>query len=181
MKEKLKDFYSNNKKAVYIGIVALVLLIVGVVVLLVSCGNNDGKDKGKETDTSKVPSNFNVTIQSEGGMVFPKVEVYIYEDSTLEEMVAAAKTDDNGKMTFASEGASKYVAVFKGIPEGYEVKEYYDITEENTVISLKTVIGPVDLDNSKLEAGKIMQELEVTTPDGVTVKVIEVIITLFWP
>lgn len=175
VKEKLKDFYSKNKKAVYIGIAALVLLIVGVVVLLVSCGNNDGKDNGKETNTSKVPSSFNVTVQSEGGMVFPKVEVYIYEDSTLEEMVAAAKTDDNGKMTFASEGASKYVAVLKGIPEGYEVKEYYDITEENTVISLKTVISPVDLDNSKLESGKIMQELEATTPDGVTVKVSELL------
>lgn len=173
--EKIKAFYSNNKKAVYISAAALVVLIIGVVVLLVSCGGGDNEKDNKETESNKVPSSFNVTLQSEGGMVFPKVDVYIYEDSSLAEMVAAGKTDDNGKMTFASEGASKYVAVFKGVPEGYEVAEYYDITEVDTVISLKTVIKPVDLDKSKLEAGNIMQELEVTTPDGETVKVSELI------
>ena len=173
MKEKLKDFYSKNTKAVYIGAAVLAVLIIGLIVLLVSCenGNDGGKNGGKETEAGNAPSSFNVTVQSEGGMVFPKVDVYVYEDSSLSEMVAAAKTDDNGKMSFDSEGASKYVAVLKGVPEGYEVKEYYDITEENTVIALKTVINPVDLDNSKLEAGNVMQELEVTTPDGVTLKV----------
>lgn len=169
------NFYNKNKKAVYIGAAALVILIIGVVVLLVSCGGGDNDGKDKEKESGKKPSSFTITLQSEGGMVFPKVDVYIYEDGTLAEMVAAAKTDDNGKMTFASEGASEYVAVLKGVPEGYEVKEYYEITEADTVISLKTVINPVDLDKSKLDTGNIMQELEVTTPDGDTVKVSELL------
>ncbi len=169
------NFYNKNKKAVYIGAAALVILIIGVVVLLVSCGGGDNDGKDKEKESGKKPSSFTITLQSEGGMVFPKVDVYIYEDGTLAEMVAAAKTDDNGKMTFASEGASEYVAVLKGVPEGYEVKEYYEITEADTVISLETVINPVDLDNSKLDTGNIMQELEVTTPDGDTVKVSELL------
>ena len=173
MKEKLIDFYKNNKKAVYIGSAALAVVIIGLIVLLVSCGN--GKNGSKDKETGKAPSSFNVIVQSEGGMVFPKVDVYIYEDSSLSEMVAAAKTDENGKMSFDSEGASKYVAVLKGVPEGYDVKECYDVTEENTVISLKTVINPVDLDNSKLAAGNVMQELEVTTPDGETIKVSELL------
>ena len=183
VKEKLKDFYSKNKKAVYIGAGVLAALVIGIIVLLVSCGNGDNSNKsgGKETgsgsssESGNAPSGFNITVKSEGGMVFSKVDVYVYEDSSLAEMVAVAKTDENGKMSFASEGADKYVAVLNGVPEGYEVKEYYDVTEENTVIALKTVINPVDLDNSKLEAGKVMQELEVTTPDGVTVKVSELL------
>ena len=98
MKEKLIDFYKNNKKAVYIGSAALAVVIIGLIVLLVSCGN--GKNGSKDKETGKAPSSFNVTVQSEGGMVFPKVDVYIYEDSSLSEMVAAAKTDENGKMSF---------------------------------------------------------------------------------
>ena len=175
MKEKLLDFYGKNKKAVYIGSAVLAVLLIGIIILLVSCGNgkNGGTEQGE--DTTKTPSNYTITLQSEGGMVFSKVNVYVYEDSTLAEMVAAGKTDEEGKMSFVSEGASKYVAVLKGVPEGYEVKEYYDITEADAKIVLKTVLNPVDLDNAKFEAGNIMKDFTVTTPDGVEVKLSEVL------
>ena len=163
MKEKIKDFYKK-----YIDKSLFIVLTICLAVLLVSCDNKSNK---KEKKSSKLPAEVSVTVQSEGGMAFSDVNVYIYEDSSKSELVAASKTDDNGKMTFATEGASKYYAFLDGVPEGYNVKKYYEITKENTTIELKIVINPVDFEKSKLGAGSIMQELEVTTPDGETIKV----------
>lgn len=177
MKEKLKNFYDKNKLAVYIGAAVLALLVVGIIVIIATSGNDKdkGKDKNKETQGNNISGEITITLQSEGGMVFPDVTIYVYEDNTLAELVAGGKTDENGKYIFTSEGGSEYVAVLQGLPEGYETKEYYEITDVNTVISFKTVINPVDLDKSKLKAGNIMQELEVTTPDGKTIKVSELL------
>ena len=177
MKGKIKDFFVKNKKIAITVAVALLLLIVGVIVIVASSGGSDdnvenGTTANEEENNSSAKT-YTIEVKTEGGMAFEKMEIFIYEDSSLENLIAAAKTDENGKITFDAKGdTSKYVAVLKSIPEGYKKQDYFAIAGENTEIILKTEIVKLeDMANTSFELGSVIKDFTVTTPDGTEVTI----------
>ena len=177
---KLKDFLVKNKKISIAAAVALVVVIIGVIVLCVSCGgdDNNGKADNGETTTGVGDENdetktCTIKVRTAGGMVFEGNGVYVYESSSLEDLVAFAKTDENGEMTFEGKGdVTRYAVVIEDIPEGYKKDDYFKMTGENTEIVLETEILPLeDMANTSFDLGSVIKDFTVTTPDGTEVTI----------
>ncbi len=178
MKDKIMDFFKKNKIAVIIAAVALVAVIVGVVVALVSC-NGSGKDDKKNNG----PVEYTLNVQTEGGMPFEGVSVYVYEDKDIDNMIFAGKTDENGQYKFTTElDPDTFGYVLDGIPEeGYELKDMYSLTpsenEDNQLylyVSIE-IVALTDMDNTTFDAGSIIKDFTVTTPDGTEVTISELL------
>ncbi len=164
--QNLKEWIVNNKKLA-IGICAAVLIAIIVIIVLII--KFSGEKKTEPTGFGK--GTYTVELKSEGGYIFSEAGVYIYSDSTLSELVDFKKTDENGKITFESSEAKGYVAVIKEIPEGYDLKEYYEITGKETSIVLKTVITELtDMDTTTFKLGSVIKDFTVTTADGTKVE-----------
>ena len=137
----------------------ILLLCLCAALLLAGCGK-------KNTDTPAGPATtYTVAITTAGNMGLEDVSVYIYEDSTLQELVAVIKTDAEGKASFTDVARDTYVAVLKDIPTGYAAEDFYPITGEMTTIVLQT--GEMD-DAQELtyKLGDAMMNFTVTDADG---------------
>lgn len=173
---KLKDFFMKNKKAVIIGGIALVAVIVGVIIALVSCGGNGGKDNEKTG-----PVDYTLNVLTEGGMPFADVNVYVYEDMDIDKLLYAGKTDENGQFRFTTDlDPVSFGYKLDGIPEdGYQHKDMYTLKssekEENQLyLHVGIEMKPLeDMANTKFELGSIMKDFTVTTPDGTNVTISE--------
>lgn len=174
---KIKDFLVKNKKISIAAAIALVVVIIGVIILLVSCGGDDDKDndngKTNADENNSTTKTCTIVVKTEGGMAFEDYGVYIYEDTSLQDLVAFAKTDENGKMTFEGNGdVTRYAVVIEGIPEGYKKEASFKMTGENTEIILETEILPLeDMANTSFELGSVIKDFTVTTPDGTEVTI----------
>ena len=133
--------------------VALTILLLCQAVLLTAC-------KGKITD-------YTVTVKSIAGTAMEAVGVYIYTDSSKQELVSFAETDAEGKATFHAEFSDNYVVVLNGVPEGYKVETCYPLAGAQTDIVLETVLlTGVDMATKKIKLGDVMFDFTVTDTDG---------------
>ncbi len=115
---------------------------------------------------------YTVTVQNEAGTALDKVMVEIYADSEKTDIIQAKKTDGEGKLTFTGNSSDKMVAVLVDAPSGYMVREYYPLTEKETVISLKAGAPMTeehlnhDGKNALFSLGDAMPDFMVTSSDG---------------
>ncbi|MGM9643339.1 MAG: peroxiredoxin family protein [Eubacteriales bacterium] len=136
-----------------------------------------GGDTTKGEDGAKLP--YNVEVVSAGGLKLKDVTVLIYSDSTLSVMNGYSKTDENGVAGFSlpAEGTS-YHAVLSGIPDGYDLADSYPLTGTDTTITLTSeVIADESLSGVQYKLGDIMHDFTVTTTDGETLKLSELLKT----
>lgn len=158
-----------NKKSL-IRVVAACLLVC-LVVSMVACVSQGGKDPTEDsatagTDATAGDVTYTITVKSEGGLPLEKLGVYIYTDSTLQELVWFAKTGADGVVTFTDAASDSYVAVLADVPEGYGAEEMYAITGEATEIVLAADMAEGDLSKITYKLGDVMQDFSVTAPDG---------------
>ena len=157
-------------------LLVLVLCLSLTAGVLAGCASEP--ESAPQTTTSTAPvknetvSSYSVTVQNEAGTALDKVMVEVYADSGKTDIVQAKKTDGEGKMTFSQKSAEGMVAVLVDAPAGYLVEEYYPLTGEETVISLKTG-APLteehlnhDKNNALFSLGDAMPDFTVTTSDG---------------
>lgn len=124
------------------------------------------KDDPNATTTAPGEITYSIEVRAESGMALENVGVYIYADSTLQDMVWGTKTDAQGKATFTGKSGD-YVAVLKDCPEGFEVAETYPLAGETTKITLSSaVISDTDLTGVTYKLGDVIRDFTVTTPDG---------------
>lgn len=161
--EKLKNLSKEQK--IIVAVVATVLvvgLVIGAVLLL---GGNSGSGDGSESgDTTAGVKTYSVEVKTEGGKAFEKLEIHVFEDNTLTDLVAVGKTDENGKYTFEAEVSNKYVAVLKNMPAGYPIEEMYAFTDEAISLSLKASLISAD-EAETLKLGAVAADMTVTV-DG---------------
>ena len=195
----------KKKLTVLMCVLAACIIVVAVVlgVRLIgqsSSASGDGEN-GKNTNVSgddgyiepvteiEIPDDgmYSIEVKSEGDMFFEGIGAYIYTDSTMQELVWFDKTDENGIAEFTAEDATGYVVVLQDIPEGYKTQEYYYITGAKTEIILGTALKEgVDLSEISYSLGDVIHDFTVTTPDGTTYTVSEIlekkkaIILNFW-
>ena len=158
---------------------------------LAACG---GKSESKESETTgpvlgtvgTESMTYTLVVTTEGGKAMEGIGVYFYTDYTKAELVWFAKTDAEGKAGFTDLASDNYVAVLDGVPEGYQVEEYYPLTAEVTEIILSAGMSEGDLANVSYKLGDAVMNFSVTTADG-TVYVLselleekEAVVLNFW-
>lgn len=155
---------------------ALLLLIAAVMLLaMAACGKKD--NKGNENSQGKgEQATYTVNLQTAGGMKMSEMEVYIYEDDTLSDLVQYGSTNAEGQVTFNLAKSDKYAVVLAKIPKGYDVAASYPFEGETANITLTSaLISDDDLSTAKLGVGDVMYDFTVTIPSGEKVTLSEVL------
>ena len=150
----------NKKLLLIIGLVALVAC-VGVVLGVIALNGDSGAQSGGQTKT------YEIKVTSAAGVPVADLGLYIYEDSSMKELVSFIKTDAEGKTSFTDVARKTYVAVIDKVPTGYEAEAYYAITGDVTEIVLRTgKMSDADVDTLTYKLGDAVLDFSVTGPDG---------------
>lgn len=137
-------------------LLALCACVVLLVTMVAACGKKD--------NTSSELKGCTITIQAEGGNKLANVGVSVYADTNKTDLLDFVRTNDKGVATLTATVTSGSAYIFlTDVPEGYTAKEYYTITEQNTVISLA---AQMSTEMSKIELGKVMFDFTVTDQNG---------------
>lgn len=148
-----------TKRRTIIAFIAVLLLCAG---LFAGCAN-DTKTNAKTT--------YTIEVKSEGGMPLSDIRMNVYKDSTQENLVWAAETDDNGTISFEAEQSEQYVAVLEEAPQGYNIEESYPIQSGTTEIALQiALLDASDLSACSFELGDVMCDFTVSAVDGTEYK-----------
>lgn len=108
-----------------------------------------------------------VTLTNLAGIALTKVDIRVYADATLTDLIAAGKTDTSGQFTFKRVPAEGYVAVLSKVPTGYGVASYYELTGEQTTVKLSSAdISREELYKLQFRLGDAMPNFSVTGVDG---------------
>lgn len=119
---------------------------------------------------------YTVSIKTEGNMLLPNIDVFVYFDSTCEKLIDYAKTDNNGMVTFVLAEYDKYAVVFSGILEGYDVADYYTFDGNSLDITFSSgLIKNKDIYDASFAVGNVMYDWEVTTDNGNTLSVSDIL------
>ncbi|MBQ8412027.1 MAG: TlpA family protein disulfide reductase, partial [Lachnospiraceae bacterium] len=168
----------KSRKAIIIGAIALVVIIaiVVAVILLSGDGKKDGSQGGEEKTTSSVENGtkgtYTVSVKTQGGMVMPEIDVYVYADDTLTDLKEYKSTNEDGIVTFDLPVSDDYAIALTGTPKGYQVEKSYKFSGNTAVISLKSsIITDGDISGAKLGLGDVMYDMTVKTSDGEEIKI----------
>lgn len=143
----------------------LVLALLMATSTLSACGQTPDQP----TAPSAKNENYTVKLTASSGRPLSRVDVLVYADATLADLVAVAKTDAKGIATFDIPAAKGYAAVLKGVPAGYPLEESYVITKKTTEIVLTAeLIQNPDLSKNKFRRDSVMFDFTVTDTQGNT-------------
>lgn len=109
---------------------------------------------------------YTLLVCSPGGMPMEKVNVRVYEDDSLQELVWVGKTDRNGTASFTDTASDTYTAVLAEVPDGYLVAESYLLSAGTTRVELAVDPAPLNLSEDIRRLGDGMGDFSVTATDG---------------
>lgn len=150
----------------------LLLKIVALCLVLALCLPLAACKRQKDPDSTDGPSatngevTYGLTVKNQGGAPLAEISVYVYENDTLQDMIAVIKTDKDGYASFTYRAGSGYVAVLGNVPEGYQIEKYYSIVSENTEIILPIELVQGDLETASYQLGDVMMDFTFTDMDG---------------
>lgn len=137
-----------------------------LMILLVSCGKKSG-GQPTETIAAQTPGVYTVELCSDSGYPLEGIGVYVYTDTTQQELVWFARTDAEGKITFRDVTCEGYIAILDGVSADYIVEENYPLTGEHTLITVEAQMqSGVDLSAVTRKLGDVMFDFTVTACDG---------------
>lgn len=174
-------------------LLALMLMLSAVMGTLTSCGDEekpctshaDG-DGDKKCDTCGATvegekpatgekTNYLVSVKTIGGMPVSGAVITVYDGDDLD---GYATTDENGNATVSLEAKDGYTIKLSGAPAGYEIAESYSFTGTSASIILVSRVNPnTSLSGVTYKLGDIMRDFTVTTTDGKTFTLSEVLKT----
>ena len=169
---------------------SLFLAVVMLLAALASCttppvNENTVGESTPDTDPSEnTPGSndtkveYSITVKSAGGMKLSGVNVYIYSDDTLEDLVNYATTDATGVAKITLKQSNTYAVVLSGLPEGYKTETCYPLTGASTEISVTSaVIDSTDHSGVSYKLGDVMRDFSVVDSDGNTQRLSELLKT----
>ena len=128
------------------------------------------------TSGSSMTGSYHVAIQTQGGMALSGIAVYVYADAEQEQLEQYGQTDENGQITFELPVRDDYTITLSGVPEGYAVEPAYRFSGNAALITLTSaLITGENLSAASLGVGDVMYDFSVTTPDGTTVTLSEML------
>ena len=169
---------------------ALILAVLMLLASFAACNPSNGPDEttGETTQpntpdetkpgSSEAKAEYSITVKSAGGLALSGVNVYIYTDDTLEDLVNYTTTDAAGVAKITLKKNDKYVAVLSGMPEGYKTEACYPLSGTATEITLtSSVIDSTDHSGKSYQLGDVMRDFSVVDTDGNTQKLSELLKT----
>lgn len=169
---------------------ALILALLMLLASFAACNPGNGPDEttGETTQpnipdetkpgSSEAKAEYSITVKSAGGLALSGVNVYIYTDDTLEDLVNYTTTDAAGMAKITLKKSDKYVAVLSGMPEGYMTEACYPLSGTATEITLTSaVIDNTDHSGKSYQLGDVMRDFSVVDSDGNTQKLSELLKT----
>ncbi|MBO5322699.1 MAG: redoxin domain-containing protein [Oscillospiraceae bacterium] len=166
---KFSEFMYKNRLWLFVAIAVLVVATLAII-LVVGGGNGD-----PQQPTEPVPVTHTVTVKTNGGSPLANVDVYIYTDSSLQDLHNFLRTDVNGNITFTALPGN-YAVVLDKVPAGYKQETCYVLTGTDTQIILAPDMVDPD-ENTKIGLGDAMCEMTITDSDGITHKISELLET----
>ena len=125
-----------------------------------------------------IKQDYKITVISEGGMPFSDVSVTVYEGTDKTELVWRADTSNDGVVEFSAPQSSDYIAVVEAIPVGYDIKEYYSVTSNDTVITPEILLEEKeDLTGISYDLGNIIHDFTARDSNGNEYKLSELLKT----
>ena len=150
---------------------ALALSMTGV---LAGCDNGD--NSSDDGSVSGEQATYTVSVKTQGGMAMSGLDVYVYKNDTLTDLVNYGQTDEEGKVTFQLPKSDKYAVELRGVPKGYDLAKSYAFTGGAAIITLtSSLIKGESLSGATLGLGDVMYDFSINTPDGTTVTLSEIL------
>lgn len=119
---------------------------------------------------------YKLQVSITGEQVLNGVQVKIYSNAKLEELILTGTLNANGEMTFEYGYIDGFVAVLEGLPSSVFVQNHYNLTGNVTKIELvNTSIGDTNASNQHYQLGDKISEFSVTTPDGRVYSIYEIL------
>ena len=143
-------------------VLSFVLALVMVMGLAACDGGKDSTGTtgttGPSGSTENAKKTYTVTVKTNGGMAMAGFNVYVYNDSALTDMKAAAATDEKGQATFEMVEGEYYVQL-QGIPAGYDVQPYYTFNGTSANITLTSgLVTDETVENHVFKVGDVMYD-----------------------
>ena len=148
------------------------LLCLAMAVSCAACGVQEPPD----ATAPAAEAGYTVSVKTAGAMALPGIDVYIYADDTLSELVRYGQTDEAGSASFTLPQSQDYAITLSGTAAGYEVASSYPFNGTAAEITLtSSLIRDGSLSNASLGVGDVMYDFTVTTPDGQSVTLSELL------
>ncbi len=106
--------------------------------------------------------NYEITVKSEGGLLFKKYTVSAYKD---DELATTAETDDEGCATLTLPEGNEYIVRVHNVPAGYTYNPV--ILSAAASAEIKLVSAPIQTapaDTTRYLIGDIIHDFDFTTP-----------------
>ena len=102
------------------------VMCLGALSSLAGCQKPGTVDGGETTDTvaEGESSGYSVTVSSTGGVNLEGIDVYIYTDEALSNLVGYAKTGADGVANLDIPTYDGYFIVLSGAPKGYNIERF---------------------------------------------------------
>ena len=186
--EKIKSFFNKigevfkkawefikSKKVLFIIISAVLIVAIVAASVFIAFSKKSGVDDD-EFDRPQGNTLYTVNINTVGGMAMSGIDVYIYTDDSLNDMIDYTKTNDEGKATFNLDESDTYAIVLTSVPKGYEVEDSYkfDGTQKDIVLT-SSLVTDADISTATLGLGDVMYDFTVMKPDGTEIKLSDVL------
>lgn len=179
------EFKMKNSTRRFLSFISLILVLATMLSTLAACNTNNGENEETNvedtTGTPDTPNNpststtidYTVEVVSAGGLVMQGVKFDIYDG---EEIKGYGEIDESGKASVKLPAGGNYKIVLSNVPEGYEVNDAYQFTGMSSKIILTSaVIEDEDLSGVTYGLGSVMHDFTVTTIDGGTFTLSEVL------
>lgn len=166
-----------NKKRIAAFVALCLVMCLGL--SLSACKQDGGQPAGE-------PVTHTLSVKNQGGIGLGEIAVYVYENDTLQELIAVTATDGQGNASFQYPAADGYVAVLGNVPDGYGVEKFYPLTGLQTEIVLSVQMVEGDIDTASYKLGDVMQDFTFTDAAGNSYKLSELlqqkkaVVLTFW-
>lgn len=158
----MKELFGKASK-----LLCLILVLAMMLSVFAGCKKDDtDPDDTGDADNSGNRT-YTVSLKTQGGMAMEGVDVYIYTDDTLSDLVAFDKTDDKGIVNFSLPKKDDYAIALSGVTKGYDTKSSYAFNNGTAVITLaSSLVTGSDITTAQLGLGDIMYDCTLTGIDG---------------
>jgi len=170
-------------------ILALILCVVmclSTAASLAGCnGDNSGDVNAKDTtadsgEGEKVvgeAADYTINVSTSGGVALDGVDVYVFADEALSDLVGYAKTNAEGVAGLSIPQSDNYYISLSGVAKGYNTEPHYTFTNNEANINLtSSLVADEDLSTATLAAGDVMYDFTVTnSQDGSEIKLSDIL------
>lgn len=158
-------------------LICLACLIVCVALCTVGCDDDKKDPTTMATDPLVITSQHTIFVRTAGGMLLDDVTVYVWKNAEKTDLVdLPKKLDGEGKYVFQATAGVTYTVELKGVPNGYDVKAVYTMSNDRMEIVLNSapIAGEVPA-GTTYKTGDIIHDYVLTAIDGVQYKVSDVL------